>query len=138
MPVSFAGCPVSTPTGTTSSISMSTASPTRTEVPQALVAYVDGCPLHTKILTDQWRGPRHRTAERAREHTAKLLRLLVRRLVVDEHPEPPVAVTHHLGRVCHGRYRETTDIDAIDAALSDLKDESDLAESAVQTEPERC
>ena len=95
-PVSFAGWPVSTPKGTTSSISKSTASPMRIEWrrPSSLTSIdARSTPRFSAI-----NGPEglHRAAECPREHGAELLGLLVGRRRVDEDAKTPVALAHHL------------------------------------------
>ena len=77
IPVSFAGSPVSTPNGTTSSISKSTSSPIRTECVRPSSLHLDRQPLDAQVLADQRPQRLHRTAERPREDAAELLRLLV-------------------------------------------------------------
>ena len=77
MPVSRAGSPVSTPNGTTSSISKSTASPILHAVAQPVLADLDRRALDAEVLADQRPERLHRPAELPAEHGAELLRLLV-------------------------------------------------------------
>ena len=116
MPVSCAGSPDSTPNGTMSSISKSTSSPILTRVRQAVLAHLDRRALDAEVLADQRAERLHRAAERAGEHAAELLRLLVGRAGVDEHAEPPVAVGHHLRRVGDRGDREAADVRALDVS----------------------
>jgi hypothetical protein len=67
---------------------------------------------------------RHRAAELAAEDSGHLLHLLVRRGLVDEHAEPPVALGHDLGRVGDHGELDAADIGAFHLAFLDVEDES--------------
>ena len=85
-------------------------------------------PLDAEHLADERSEPSHRTAELPAEDLGELVGLLVARPLVDEHPEPPVAVGHHLRRVDDDHGIEPADVGAVDLALADVEGERRAAE----------
>jgi hypothetical protein len=81
-------------------------------VTQPVVVYVDPCSLDAKHLTDESSKRGHRAAELAAEDLRERLSLLVCRLLVDEHSEPPVPVGHDLWRVRNSCNLEPADVRA--------------------------
>src|SRR4051812_21652726 len=71
-------------------------------VAQAVLLDLDRRALDPEVLADQRPQRLHRAAELAAEDTAQLLGLLVGGRGVDEDAQPPVALAHHLRRVCDG------------------------------------
>src|SRR3954468_620027 len=59
-------------------------------VPEPVVRQLDRRTLDTQYLADERAECSHRSAELAAEDARQLLELCVARLVVDEHPDPPV------------------------------------------------
>src|SRR5262249_16319291 len=90
-------------------------------VPRAL----DRGALDAEHLTDEGGEPSHRTAQLAAEDRPQLLYLLVARALVDEHPEAPASLGHHLRRVRDDRELDTADVRALDLALANVEDERD-------------
>src|SRR5688500_7457456 len=92
-------------------------------VPQPLVADLDRRPFDADDLPHEWGERGHRAAELPTEDLDQLVELLVRRLVVDEHAEPPVAVGHDLRGVDDRDHPATPDVGAVDLALTDVEGE---------------
>jgi len=127
IPANFTGSPVSTPNGTMSSTSKSMASP-MDAVAQPIIFDFDRCPLNAQHLADQRREPRHWPTQLTAEDLDQLVELRVRGTVVDEHPDPPVAVRHHLRRIGNQRDLAPGDVCAVDRSLSDVEYESHATE----------
>ncbi len=68
-------------------------------------------PLDTELLADERCERLHRPAKLPTEHSEELLRLLIARPLIHEHPEAPVAVRHHLWTVDDRRNRDPPDVD---------------------------
>src|SRR5207244_9438572 len=83
----------------------------------------DRCTLDAEHLADERGEPCHRASLLTAEDGCELLGLLVRRLVVDEHPEAPVTLRHHLRAVCDHGELDAADIRALNLAFADVEDE---------------
>src|SRR5687768_1951839 len=83
-------------------------------VTQPIAGQFDGCALDPEHFAHKWSEPSHRTSELATEDSGQLVRLFVAGPLVDEHPEPPVAVRHHLRRVDDDHGIEPADVGAGD------------------------
>ena len=93
-------------------------------VPQPVIIDVDGRTLHAQELADERSKPRHRTTQLVTEHLHELVELRLRRSVVDEHTDPPVAVGHHLRSVGDERDLASCNVCAVDRSLPNVADES--------------
>src|ERR687889_2682709 len=90
-------------------------------VQQTVVAHLDRRPLDADDLAHERTQCRHRAAELPAEDLDQLVELLVGGLVVDEHPEPPVAVGHDLRGVDDGHDPAAPDVGAVHLALADVE-----------------
>lgn len=97
-------------------------------VPQAVVAYIDRRTLDAQHLSHQRSERCHRPAELSTEHLSKLLSLLIRRAIVDEHAETPVPLRHDLRRVGDQRHGPFPDVRPIDLTLADVEHERHATE----------
>src|SRR3954453_7120981 len=88
---------------------------------------VDRRAFDTEQLADEWSKARHGTPQLAAEDTRELFHLLIRRAVVDEDPDAPVPVGHHLRCVRDERERPSAHVSPLDVALTDVEDERDTA-----------
>src|SRR5207342_1757196 len=89
-------------------------------VTEAVVHDLDRSPLHPEHLADERGQPFHRAALLPTEDRRELLHLFVRRALVDEHAEAPVAVGHDLRRIRDRGDLETAHVRALDLALADV------------------
>src|SRR5439155_5566953 len=92
-------------------------------VAHAIVLDLDRRSLDTEHLPDQRRQPRHRPAELAAKDLRELACLLIRRALVDEHPEAPIPVCHHFRGVRDCRDLEPADVSAFDLTLANVEHE---------------
>src|SRR3954447_18631697 len=90
-------------------------------VKQPVGAELDGRPLDPDELAHEGCQHGHRAAELPAEDLDQLVELLVRGLVIDEHPEPPVAVGHDLRRVDDRHNPAPPDVGAVDLTLADVE-----------------
>src|SRR3954449_981674 len=95
---------------------------------QPVVVDLDRRALDAQHLADQWSKARHRPTQLSAEHLHELIELRVRRALVDEHPDPPVAVGHHLRRICYQRDLAPCDVRAVDRSVRDVEDERHATE----------
>src|SRR3954452_5079296 len=106
-------------------------------VPQAVVVHLYRRPLDPEDLAHERRQRAHRSAELSAEDLGKLVELVVRRLVVDEHAEAPVALSHDLRGVRDHRNGAPADVGALDVAVTDTEDQRHPAEVVGRTVVER-
>src|SRR5581483_6729189 len=83
--------------------------------------------LDAEEVSDQRREALHRPALLPAEDGRELLRLLVRRAVVDEHAHAPVPFRHHLWSVGDHRDAAAGDVGPVDLAFRDVEHERDAA-----------
>src|SRR6185436_5435507 len=95
---------------------------------QTVVGQLDPGPLDAEHLTHQRSETRHRTSELPTEDLCELVGLLVTGLLVDEHPEPPVPVGHHLRGVDDHHGVQSRDVRTVDLALAHVERERRTAE----------
>jgi len=127
IPENLTGSPVSTPNGTMSSISKSITSPIRTLwCNPSSSTWITA--LDAQHLADQRGKPGHRSTQLAAEDLDELVELRVRRAVVDEHTDPPVAFRHHLRRVGDESGLAPGDVRAVNGSLTNIEDESHATE----------
>jgi hypothetical protein len=63
----------------------------------------------------------------AAEDLDKLVELCVGRLIVGEHPDPPVPLGHHLRRINDDRSLAPSEIGVVDCSLTNVEDKSRTA-----------
>src|SRR6266508_2351863 len=66
-------------------------------VTNSVIANVESCPLDAEHLSDERREAGHWPTELTGEHLYELVRLFICRVLVDEHPQPPVPSVMILG-----------------------------------------
>ena len=106
-------------------------------VAQPVLADLDRRALRAEVLAHERPERLHRAAELPAEDGAELRGLLLRRGGVDEDPEAPVAVGHHLRRVGDSRDLQAADVGALDVTVDDVEDERDAAPVVVRPERQR-
>src|SRR5579859_4766675 len=82
--------------------------------------------LDPKHLADQRGQGCHRSTHLTREDSSQLVRLLFRRLVIDEETDPPVAFEHLGWSVRDHRDAMAADVNSVDVAALDVVSEYDL------------
>src|SRR3954447_20642984 len=97
-------------------------------VTQSIVLHIDPRALDPEHLPHEWSKPGHRAAELPGENLDELVCLLVGRLLVDEHAEPPVSLRHDFRRVGDRGHLEPGHVGSLDFALSDVENEHDTTE----------
>ncbi len=106
-------------------------------VAQSLFDDLDRRPFDAEHLADEGCEARHGATQLAAEHAGQLRHLLVGRAVVDEDPDAPVPLGHHLRCICNQRERAPAHVCALDLALANVEDERDAAVVVRRTVIER-
>src|SRR4051794_18474793 len=96
-------------------------------VAKRVVLDVEGRALRAEHLPDQRREALHGPTGLTGEYPAELLKLLVARVVVDEHPHAPVALGHHLRRVGDQGDLAARQVDSVRLAVTNIEDERHAA-----------